>query len=107
MLNLKSSTNIFDTQSGIKLPEGTVKGRLSFKEMNFFYRQRPDKMVNYFNNYCLINSRHEIIYYLLDASTRSLVLINNYLIIQKKTLNLFIYLLMSEKSFPEEGSEKK
>ena len=46
MLNLKSSTNIFDTESGIKLPDGTVKGRLSFKEMNFFYRNRPDKMVS-------------------------------------------------------------
>jgi hypothetical protein len=46
MLNLKSSTNIFDTQTGIKLPDGTVKGRLSFKEMNFFYRNRPDKMVS-------------------------------------------------------------
>ena len=58
MLNLKSSTNIFDTQTGIKLPDGTVKGRLSFKEMNFFYRNRPDKMVSLFNIYCLINSRH-------------------------------------------------
>ena len=49
MLNLKSSTNIFDTEGGVKLTNQTIKGRLTFKDMNFFYRNRPDKMVTYYN----------------------------------------------------------
>ena len=45
ILQMKTQTNIFDTESGTKLPEKSVKGKLQFENVTFSYKSRPDKAV--------------------------------------------------------------